>query len=227
MAQGKITKKWLKNHWAYSWWKYLLLTVLCVMGVNVLFTTTAYRPPEEKKIEVYFTSGYIDSAAIQADFEPVFFEHLPEQELISLMNVNLAGDDPYTRMQYTTYIGAQQGDIFVLSEKEVLNLTDGSDEGALIDLAPYLDSGVIDVSALEGELLKLTKPDGTQGVFGIPADSLRGLEQFYFVPANSYLCVAAFSCNEDTAAAVINLLIERYIAEAAPAQETAVPAVIF
>ena len=46
MAQ--ITKKWLKNHFAYSWWKYLVLTVACVMGVDMLFAMTAYRVPEDK-----------------------------------------------------------------------------------------------------------------------------------------------------------------------------------
>ena len=58
MADNRITRKRLKNHFVYGWWKYLLAVVLCVMGVDLIFSMTAYRPPEDKKIELYMCNGY-------------------------------------------------------------------------------------------------------------------------------------------------------------------------
>ena len=48
-----LTKERLKHHLAYNSWKYLLLVVLCVLGWNLIYTTTAYRPPAEKIVDVY------------------------------------------------------------------------------------------------------------------------------------------------------------------------------
>ena len=55
-----LTKERLKHHLAYNSWKYLLLVVLCVLGWNLIYTTTAYRPPVEKIVDVYLCSGYGD-----------------------------------------------------------------------------------------------------------------------------------------------------------------------
>ena len=57
MADNRITKHRVKNHWAYSWWKYLVMCVCVVFGVNMFFTMTAYRSPENKKVELYLCSG--------------------------------------------------------------------------------------------------------------------------------------------------------------------------
>ena len=46
-----VTKDTLRNHFTYSWWKYLLLCVIGVVGWNLVFTMTAYRPPEDKKVD--------------------------------------------------------------------------------------------------------------------------------------------------------------------------------
>ena len=38
MSGERLTKRWLKNHLTYSWWKYLLVAVISVFGVDVLFS---------------------------------------------------------------------------------------------------------------------------------------------------------------------------------------------
>ena len=50
MAGKKLSRKSILNYLMYSWWKYVALVVVCVLGVDVLFTMTAYRVPEEKKV---------------------------------------------------------------------------------------------------------------------------------------------------------------------------------
>ena len=129
MTEKRITKKWLKNHWAYSWWKYLLLVCVCSMGINVLFTTTAYRPPEEKKIELYVCNGYVDQQVLDEQVSEAFFARYPEQEEMTVMNINLASEDMYVQMQFMTYLAAQQGDVLLLPESQVYQLADAGADG--------------------------------------------------------------------------------------------------
>lgn len=211
MAQTRITKRWLKTHWTYSWWKYLLLVCLCIMGVNILFTTTAYRVPDEKKIELYVTNFYVDQTAMKADLEPLFFQRHPEQEELTVVNINLAMDDPYVRMQFSTYIGAQQGDVLLLTKAELLSLAGDEADNFLLDLTPYMESGALD--PLDAEQLVLPAEDGTMGVYAIAADSLGGLGAFGNDPSDSYLCVTGYCGNEETAVSVLDMLIERYQGE--------------
>ena len=45
-----LTKERLQNHITYSSWKYILLAVVAIFGWNLVYSVTAYQPPEEKKI---------------------------------------------------------------------------------------------------------------------------------------------------------------------------------
>ena len=211
MAENR--KKWLKNHWTYSWWKYMLVAFISVMGVNLLFTTTAYRAPEHKKIEIYILNSYADTAAMDSDFRPLFFEAHPDQEELAIMNVNLAADDMYVRMQYTTYVAAQQGDVMLLPKAEIEKLTESGADNAFLELSPYIENGLIDLSGIDGEVLVLKDSNGEEGVYAIPADSLFGLLDYGNDPQGSYLCIMSYCGNEDTAAAVLNMMLERYHGE--------------
>lgn len=213
MAQKRITKKWLKNHWIYSWWKYLLLGAVCVMGINILFTTTAYRAPDHKKIEVYVCNGYVDQKALQDRLEPAFFEQFPDQEELTVMNINLAANDMYVQMQFTTYLAAQQGDVLLLPEGQVYQLADAGADNAFLELSPYIESGVIDLEATGVKPLVLKDSEGNEGVYALEADSLYGLFELGNAPENSYLCLTGFCGNEDTAAGVLAMLIDMYQTE--------------
>jgi len=41
-----ITKAKLQNHFTYSLWKYALLAVVAIFGWNIVYSMTAYQPPE-------------------------------------------------------------------------------------------------------------------------------------------------------------------------------------
>lgn len=213
MTHDRITKKWLKNHWHYNWWKYMLLVCVCVLGVNVLFTTTAYRSPEHKKIELYVCNGYVDQQTMQQQVSELFFERLPEQEELTVMNINLTANDVYVQMQYTTYLAAQQGDVLLLPESEVYKLSESGADNALMELTSYIENGTVDLQALNVQPLVLKDSQGKEGVYAIPADSLFGLFELGNVPEKSYLCLTNFGGNEDTAAAVIPMLFELYQTE--------------
>lgn len=213
MAENRITKKALKHHWSYSWWKYLLLVFLCAAGVDVVFTMTAYRPPEEKKIELYMLNGYCDTTAMKEELDPLFFGAHPEQEELTILNINLAGDDMYAAMQFSTYVAAQQGDVCLMPVSEVQKLAADGAEYAFMDLAPYIESGVIDAQDIDLTPGTMKSSTGETGIYAIPADTLYGLLAYGNDPADSMLCVMDYNGNEQTSAAVLNLLIERYRTE--------------
>lgn len=225
MADNRITKKRVKNHLAYGWWKYLLALALCVMGVDLAFAMTAYRPPEEKKIELYILNDYLDAPRLQADLWPEIVSAHPEQEELTVLNINLTGGDMYASMQFSTYAAASQGDVCLLPRSEVKKLAAEGADNAFLELSPYIKSGVIDASGIDLSAGRMKSASGEWGVYGIPADGLYGLTDYGNNPADSLLCVMGYSGNEDVAASVINLLLSRYAGEkpAQPAGADAAP----
>ena len=213
MADNRITKKTLKNHWSYNWWKYLLLVGLCAALVDVTFAMTAYRPPEEKKIEIYILNDYCNTSAMQEELEPLFFAAHPEQEELTIMNINLTGGDMYAPMQYSTYVAAQQGDVCLMPRDEVEKLTADGADYAFMDLTPYIESGVIDVQDIDLTSGVMKSSTGEERIYAVPADSLYGLLAYGNDPADSFLCIMDYNGNEDTSAAVLSMMIERYRTE--------------
>ena len=210
MADNRLTKKRLKNHFAYNWWKYALSAAVSVMLVSVVFAVTEYRPPDDKKVEFYVLNSYMDTETMQADFWPQLQAKKPEQEKLTVININLTdSSNIYAPMQFSTYVAAQQGDLFLISRDEMLKITyDGAQE-ALVELTDYLDSGVIDAAGLDLAQGTLDRGDGTTAVYAIPADTLTGLSQYGNDPKNSLLCIPMYTKNADSAAALIGLMLEK------------------
>ena len=210
MTDKRLTKKRLKNHFAYNWWKYALSAAISAMLVSVVFAVTEYRPPAEKKVELYVLNSYIETETFQQDFWPELQARKPEQEALTVLNINLTdSSNIYAPMQFSTYVAAQQGDLFLISRDEMLKITyDGAQE-ALVELTDYLDSGVIDAAGLDLAQGTLDRGDGTTAVYAIPAGTLMGLSQYGNNPENSFLCIPLYTKNADTAAALIGLMVER------------------
>ena len=173
MADNRLTKKRLKNHFAYNWWKYALSAAVSAMLVSIVFAVTAYRPPAEKKVELYVLNGYIDTETFQRDFWPELQARKPEQEELTVLNINLTdSSNIYAPMQFSTYVAAQQGDLFLISRDEMRRITADGAQEALVELTGYLDSGVIDADGMDLKNGTLDRGDGTTAVYAIPADTL-------------------------------------------------------
>ena len=205
MQNGKLTVQRVKNHFAYGWWKYALAAALCAMGISMLFDMTRYRPPADKKLSFYVTNGTVQGDLLQQVLWPALKERCPEQEELTVVNINLARDEMYPRMQYMTYIGAGEGDVLLVSQDEYNRLcgTDGP-SSALADLSGYAAAGVLSARADA-----LSEWDGS-GIYGIPAGTLTGLIEYGDDPSGTVLCVLQQSRNKDTAAALIGVLQQRF-----------------
>lgn len=210
----RITKAKVKNHWHYSRWKYLLLVVVSIMGVDMLFASTRYVPPANKKIDMYLCNGYADAAAVEEALLPAFLEAAPDQEALSVLNIDLLDGDAYTSMQFNTYIGAQEGDVLLLPKSVVETMVD--EEGAdytFVCLDTYLESGELDAHGVDLSAGMMRGMDGNMGVYAIPADTLYGLTQFSCDPAQSVLCLTSFTQNPENGVKIINLLFDLYQTE--------------
>ena len=221
MADNRITKKRLKNHFAYSWWKYALAAVLSVMGVSLVFAATRYEPPADRQLTVYVLNDYTDAETMQADLWARIKEAHPEQEALFVQNIDLTdSSNIYAPMQFSTFVAAQQGDVFLIPYDEMLKIVADGPEDALVDLTAYIENGVIDVSGLDLSACTMEKLDGTTGIYAVPADQLYGLRTAYYNDAKgSVLCIPIYSQNQDTAAEAIRILMELGKGEK-PAEQT-------
>ena len=115
----------------------------------------------------------------------------------------------YAPMQFSTYVAAQQGDLFLISRDEMRRITADGAQEALVELTGYLDSGVIDADGMDLKNGTFDRGDGTTAVYAIPADTLTGLSRYGNDPKNSLLCIPIYTKNADSAAALIGLMLEK------------------
>lgn len=189
------------------------MAVGAVLGVNMLFTVTAYRVPEQKKIEIYWCKGWADTEKAYAQLLPVLQEIAPDQEELSVMNIDITSDDYYSVMQFTTYMAAQQGDILLLPKSEVKKYAGDEAWGAFVDLTPYIERGEINAADFDLSGVMLPNEEGEMGVFGIPADHLYGLVDYSIDPADSVFVITAYSGNEENCVLLLSKMIGMYQTE--------------
>ena len=110
-----LTKDSLRNHLTYSWWKYVLLVCLAAFGWNLIYTMTAYRPPQEKKV-VLIAACLGDQDTMDAYMENIRVNEMSDMEAMSALFMYL--DEMYGEMQLSTYIAAAEGDLYILSKDQ-------------------------------------------------------------------------------------------------------------
>lgn len=209
----RITKAKLRNHWHYSWWKYMVAAIICGLLVDMLFAMTQYRPPANRKIELYLCSGYADAAVVHDQLWPELQAAVPDQELLSVININLSGDDVYANMQFTTYIGAQQGDVLMLPASSVKGLAPEGGDTAYMELTPFIESGLLNLGDLDLSAGMMPSEDGEMGLYAIPTDTLYGLTEASCDPAGGMLVIMGYSMNPENAARTIQLMFDLYQTE--------------
>ena len=77
-----INAQTLKHHFAYHWWAYLLAILSGTFLVNLLFTVTTPRVPENKRVDFY-VYGYVDDTALNTYMEQIRVKEMPDMEVMS------------------------------------------------------------------------------------------------------------------------------------------------
>ena len=123
-----VSAESLRQHFTYNWWKYLLLAVIGFFAVDLLYTVTAPRIPEEKKVEFYIY-GYSNQDQLDEYMAGVNRDYMPDMEFMG--SHLITNDDTYGPMMLMTYMAAGEGDVYLLPRDQFLSL---AAQGALLPL---------------------------------------------------------------------------------------------
>lgn len=190
-----VTQQRLKDHLTYSWWKYVLLILISIFGWNLIYSMTAYRAPEEKKVIVglygYGTSYNLDDYMLE-----VQRIHLPEMEEVAPMDI--VPDEAYGEMILTTRMISGECDIYILPTAEFQNW---AAQGACQPLDEVLPELIADLEEAGISLSRGRRQNTTSGekhVYGIPLRDLPGAQNLLWCdPADLYLCVFHKTDNDE------------------------------
>ena len=202
-----ITKQAIREHWNYSWWKYALLIILALVGWNLIYTVTAYRPPADKRVDMYVL-GVGDEEKLDGYMEQ--------------MNcVFMAYDETYTTMQLMVYLAAGEGDLYMLNKEMFQSY---ASQGAFLPLEEI--PGLVDRLAESGVKLdkgwRTNSESGEKHLYGIPMASFPGLAEYLYTYEESYLSIAALNGNDENCVKFLNIFLQDMLT--APEVDGEVPA---
>lgn len=199
----------LRNHFTYSLWKYALLVIVSVGGWNLIYSATAYKPPPDKKIDTYIVGGVFATDTEQSLAElaaPAF----PDMESVEFRPIVMeTQDDYYATLQLSTYIGAQEGDVYLM-DPERFKLY--AEAGLFIPLDDLFGDGLFG-DARQGVY---TYDDDTQKVtaaYGVSMEKLYGLLDIGIDNRNMWMGVTAYSKNQDNAIKMMQWFVSTFMKE--------------
>ena len=205
-----VNKEILQNHWNYSWWKYLFLVVIAIFGWNLIYTTTAYRPPENKKV-VLLADCMGKDVQLDAYLERVRQNEMADMEQVNSMLVFM--DETYGEMQLSTYIAAGEGDIYVLNKSHFQAY---ASQGAFMPLETL--EGVVEYCEAQGmDLRKGWRVDSElheRHLYGIPMSYLPHLKSFLYTTEECYLSIIVNNQNQENVEKLFNILLRDMVASA-------------
>ena len=191
----------LKHHLTYNWWKYLLVLLAGTFLVDLLFTVTAPRIPEEVRVDFY-VFGYADETTASNYMEQIRVNEMPEMESMTC-SVSYP-DETYGAMILATRVAAQEGDLYLLPREDFLSYASA---GVFAPLEEYEDLMAVFNEAgvdLRRGWRTLSDSDETH-LYGIPADTLPGLAYMCYAE-NGYLAVLAGGGNTENTVKFLQIL---------------------
>ena len=210
-----VNKTTVQNHLTYSFWKYLVMGVCVVMGWSLIYTTTAYRSPQNKRIDLYVQSSTTSSELIDKFIEPVWKAIVPDMESVSSV-VLMPLDDYTTNMQLMAYMAAGDGDIYFCTEQTFKSY---AAQGSFLELEELVADGSIqvdDVDLSKGYVAYVEQYDDsgkpistTQHLYGIPLDNFYGfMSRMALDNRNMYAVITVNNMNDENVIPFFNALLD-------------------
>lgn len=206
-----LTKKRIQDHFSYCWWKYVLVAAVAVLGWNVIYSMTAYRPPEEKKVVlgVYANGSESNVAAYMQEVKRI---HLPDMEDVSPMYI--LPDTQYGDMILSTRIVARECDIYVLPREQFQSY---AAQGAFMPLDVVLPDLVATLEEAGVSLSRgwrTVEDTGEKHLYGVPCTDLPGaLSMLYTDTSDMYIGVFYETGNDENVLKFMDIFIHDLLNE--------------
>lgn len=217
-----LTKERIQTHFTYSWWKYILLISLAIFGWNILFTTTAYRPPEEKKIVLGVYANGIEDNMITY-MQQMQQEHFPDMEEVVPMYI--LPDTQYGDMILSTRIVARECDLYVLPKQQFQSYAEQAAfmplDVVLPDLVSYLEEEGVSLS----RGWRTVQDTNEKHLYGIPCSELpSSMQMLYINPDDMYVTLFFETGNDENCIRFMDLFVRDLMKEPEPAEAADAPA---
>lgn len=217
-----VTKKRLHDHFTYCWWKYGLLVILAFMGWSIIYSVTAYRPPEEKKVIVGVYSAGSDST-LAAYMQEVQRIHLPDMEKVEPMYI--LPDEAYGEMILMTRIAANECDIYVLPSAEFQNWASQGACQPLEEVMPELIADLEEAGISLSRARRLNSQIDEKHIYGIPCKDLPGADSMLWTDTSDmYICLFHDTGNDDNVIKFMDVFVRDLMNEPPATPTDLVPA---
>ena len=203
-----VTGRKIREKLTYSWWKYALVIVLGAFAVNLHYTVSTYRPPADKKIDLYML-GTIDDDGMRDYVNRVHETRMPDMEEMSVLL--LTKDSDYGNMQLTTFVGAGEGDVYLLPRDEFVTLAASGAWEPLEDV-PEITSLFTERDLNIQSGWRTDNGTGETHLYGIPVSRLPGLKK-YVLTDNAYLSILVTGGNRENCLRFLRILCEDMMEE--------------
>lgn len=205
-----LNARTLKQHLAYSWWKYILVALVAFGLVDVLYTVTAYRSPANKVVEFY-VYGVMDQEKLAGYMDQVRTSEMEDMEVMAPLQI--LDDGYYGSMQLMTYMAVGEGDVYLLPRDQFVS---GAASGAFLPLEE--DEELMALFNGAGVNLqngwRRNNDTGESHLCGIPLSKLPGLLQYAYAE-DGYLCAIVNGGNDANALKFLRSLCRDMLADPA------------
>lgn len=201
-----ITRDRIRHHFHYYWWQYAILIACSIFGWNLLYTMTHYRSPEHLKVEWYYEgpASYETQDRVSALLDEIAPQIFPDMEEVTFSLVGT--DENYGTMQLMVWMAAGQGDLYMLTQE---TFETQAASGAMIDLAPYVEDGTLNVEGIDlSKGYVRNSETGKKHLYGIPAGSLTGLQEYHMLPEDTCMSILHMGGNTENTLKLIAWLLD-------------------
>ncbi len=212
-----INKDRLKHHLAYNSWKYVLVAVVGVSMWSLIYTQTAYRSPQDKRIDVYVKTSTTTSERMDAFLAPIWHSTVPDMETVSSVALMQLDDEYTSNTQLMLYLATGEGDLYLLPAKDFKTF---AAQGSFVALDEYVASGALNVEGVDlksGYVATYNEDDElntTAYLYGIPLDSYYGyMSNMNLDNRGMYMCIAILNQNEDNVVKFMDALLQAGVGE--------------
>lgn len=208
-----LKKENVLQHFAYTWWAYLLAAVLILFSWSMIYNATEYVPPADKTLQITLVGNFVSQDVLDYYTEKAQ-EEFPEMEKITVDNIPLdfTGEGDYSGYtKLTVVISVGEGDVYLLNRDLLVGYSSMQAFMPLDDEVAEGGSlyGLFSDEDIEAGTFVADDTDGQAHVYGISAQHLYGFISQGADTRDLYIACTSFTKNEEYALKAIAWLSEQ------------------